>query len=940
MFSLITRKMFGSRNERILKKIAPLVTEINAFEAEISALDDAGLKAKTEEFKKRLADGATVDRLLPEAFAVVRETAKRILGERHYDVQLIGGIVLHQGKIPEMRTGEGKTLVATAPVYLNALTGKGVHVVTVNDYLAKRDAEWMGQIYRFLGLTVGVIQNGLTDEERRDAYNCDITYSTNNELGFDYLRDNMKYRVEEMVQRPYHYAIIDEVDSILIDEARTPLIISGPSEDSTDMYLKVDALIPKLDAEHIELDEKTKQAMLTDAGVEKIEELLREAELLTEGNLFDSVNMPTLHHVNVALRAHKAYTRDKEYIVKDDKVILIDEFTGRMMAGRRFSDGLHQALEAKEKVTVQRENQTLASITFQNFFRMYPKIAGMTGTALTEAGEFGEIYNLDVVEIPTHRPVARQDMDDDIYRTEAEKFASIVKLVKEAHARKQPVLVGTTSIEKSEKLSELFKKERIPHNVLNARHHEKEAQIVAQAGRPGAVTVATNMAGRGTDIKLGGNVEMLVADQLKGGETEEQIATLRQKIAGQVAKDKETVLQAGGLFVIASERHESRRIDNQLRGRSGRQGDPGASKFFISLEDDLMRIFGAERIDSVLVRLGIQEGQAIAHPWISTAIERAQKKVEAQHFDIRRNLLRFDNVMNDQRKVVYGQRRELMKSESLSDLIEEIIEETVLLTIERRIPAGSYKEQWALAELAEDLKALCGRDIPVAVWAEEEGVDEQDLANRILELVSEHWSKKRTDFVDSILQHPTVFGLDENSDMKFREQFARAVFADMERGVVLQMLDKAWKEHLLNLDHLRQGINLRGYAQRDPLNEYKAEAFALFRGMMDDYRASVAQTVLNLAVATSADLQKLQAPKKQEMRETRDDPALAELTGEPNVVGFGAKQAFRAEPIHKPVFDANDPATWTHTPRNAPCPCGSGKKYKHCHGAMALNRPA
>ncbi len=898
----------------------------------MQALSDDGLRAMTQTLKSRLAAGETLDAILPEAFATVREAAKRVLGERHYDVQLIGGIVLHEGTIPEMRTGEGKTLVATLPVYLNALTGRGVHVVTVNDYLAKRDAEWMGRVYRFLGLSVGIIQNTLSDDERRAAYACDITYSTNNELGFDYLRDNMKYRVEDMVQRPFNFAIIDEVDSILIDEARTPLIISGPAEDGTELYMRTDELVKQLDDNDIERDEKTKSVLLTDDGTEKIETLLRDAGLLTDGGLYDSVNMPLLHHVNVALRAHKAYARDKEYIVKDDKVILIDEFTGRMMTGRRFSDGLHQALEAKERVKVQRENQTLASITFQNFFRMYPKIAGMTGTALTEAGEFAEIYNLDVLEIPTHRAVARLDGDDEIYRSEREKFNAIMLLVKEAHAKKQPVLVGTTSIEKSETLSALFTREKIPHSVLNARHHAQEAQIVAQAGRLGAVTVATNMAGRGTDIKLGGNADMLLAAQIKGDETPEQIDALRIKIASQLAADKEKVLAAGGLFVIGTERHESRRIDNQLRGRAGRQGDPGASKFFISLEDDLMRIFGAERIDNVLVRLGITEGHAITHPWISTAIERAQKKVEAQHFDIRRNLLRFDNVMNDQRKVVYDQRRKLMSSESLSDIVADIIEEVTLLTVERHIPADTYKEKWDLSGLGDALQHLCGSPVPVSTWAAEEGIGEQELADKILGFINDHWATKKTDFINSVSYHPTLFGLPEGTTHDFAREFAKTMFLDMERSVVMQMLDKAWKEHLLNLDHLRQGISLRGYGQRDPLNEYKAEAFALFTAMLDDYRADVAKTVLNLNVVSADELQRLKTPKRVEVRETRIDPALqGNADDTDSVVGFPSSQARRA------AFDARDPSTWADTVgRNNPCPCGSGKKYKHCHGAVAV----
>ena len=933
MFNILARKIFGTRNDRLLKRLWPTVHKINALESSIAPLSDSELTAKTAEFKQRLANGETLDQILPEAFAVVRETAKRLLGERHYDVQLLGGIILHMGKIPEMRTGEGKTLVATAPVYLNALTGNGVHVVTVNDYLAKRDADWMGQIYRFLGLTVGCIQTTMDDQARRDAYACDITYSTNNELGFDYLRDNMKYTLEEMVHRPFNYAIIDEVDSILIDEARTPLIISGPSEDTTDMYVRVNGLIPRLTAEHFEKDEKQRQVILTDDGVGAIEDMLREAGILEDGTLYDTPNMPILHHVNKALQAHLIHRRDVDYIVKDKKIILIDPFTGRMMSGRRFSDGLHQALEAKEGVPVQRENQTLASVTFQNFFRMYPKMGGMTGTAMTEAGEFSEIYNLEVVEIPTHRPVSRKDHNDEIYRTSAEKNNAIVALVKEAHARKQPVLVGTTSIEKSEEISTLFKKEKIPHSVLNARHHEQEAQIVSQAGRSGMVTVATNMAGRGTDIKLGGSLEGLLKTQLKGDETPEQITAIREALKAEIEVDKATVMQAGGLFVIGTERHESRRIDNQLRGRSGRQGDPGASKFYISLDDDLMRIFGAERIDAVLQKLGIREGQAIYHPWINTAIERAQKKIEGQHFDARRHLLRFDNVMNDQRKVVYQQRQDLMKLDDLNDTVHEMIEDVILLQVENTIPANSYKEQWRLDDLQQALQSLTGHVFPVAEWSEQEGVGEQELADKVLEAIHAHHAIKKNLFIQSVEDHPQIFGLAEETTQSKRIEFAKKMLVDMERNVVLQLLDKAWKEHLLNLDHLRMGINLRGYAQRDPLNEYKVEAFALFQSMLSDYRYDVAQTLLSLAVSSSEELSMLRPMRPaQEFQATRIDPALAAMADEA-VAAPDTLQRPAVLTVRK-VMDVNDPTTWDATPRNDPCPCGSGKKYKHCHGAI------
>jgi preprotein translocase subunit SecA len=939
MFNTIARKIFGSRNDRLLKTYSRQVAAINAFEPAIEVLTDEQLKAKTDEFKQRLGNGETLDQLLPEAFAVVREASKRVSGERHYDVQLLGGIVLHEGKIPEMRTGEGKTLVSTGPVYLNALTGKGVHVVTVNDYLALRDSEWMGRIYRFLGLTVGCIQENMSPEDRKAAYACDITYSTNNQLGFDYLRDNMVYKFEDMVQRAPHYAIIDEVDSILIDEARTPLIISGPSEDTTDLYMRVNALIPQLTAEDIEHDEKTKSVLLTDEGTEKIEQLLKDAGMLTEGGLYDSQNMLLVHHTNQALRAHKAYQKDRDYIVKDGKIIIIDEFTGRMMSGRRFGEGLHQALEAKENVTVQRETQTLASITFQNFFRMYPKFAGMTGTALTEAGEFGEIYNLEVLAVPTNRPVQRLDTNDEIYRTAKEKNAAIVKLVKDAHERKQPVLVGTTSIEKSEQLSELFKREKIPHNVLNARQHEHEAYIVAQAGRPGAVMVATNMAGRGTDIKLGGNADMLLQHEISADANPEEIARRTAEIHAQIAIDKEIVNNAGGLYVVGTERHESRRIDNQLRGRSGRQGDPGASKFFISLEDDLMRIFGAERIDNVLQRLGIKEGQSIFHPWINTAIERAQKKVEAQHFDSRRHVLRFDNVVNDQRKVIYEQRRQLMAAENLNEMVNEIFEDVTLGLIEKHIPRNSYKEQWNIEGLHSDLEELMKSPLTIRELAEIEGIGEDELTDKILEIVESHWGQKQSDFLESVAQYPQLFGLDENSDESYRREFAQTMFNDMERSVVLQMLDKTWKEHLLNLDHLRQGINLRGYAQRDPLNEYKAEAFALFRNMLDDYRYEVAHTLLGHKVTTADDLRELQQLRTPtEMHETRFDPALGFDEADPAIAGMrGEPLAVLQRPHVKQAVDTTDPATWGQTPRNAPCPCGSGKKYKYCHGALAAN---
>src|SRR5579885_465082 len=798
MLARFARSLFGTANDRALKAYQRRVPAINALEPEMMALSDEALRGRTEEFRRRLAEGATLDDLLVEAFATVREAARRTLGLRHFDVQLVGGMVLHDGKIAEMKTGEGKTLVAVLPVYLNALTGKGVHVVTVNDYLARRDAEWMGHIYNFLGLSVGVIVHGLDDNERRAAYAADVTYGTNNEFGFDYLRDNMKFRLEEMVQRPFNYAIVDEVDSILIDEARTPLIISGPAEDSSELYRQVDKLIPHLQAEDFEKDEKQRTVTLTETGVERIEELLQQSGLMKSGTLYDIHNIALTHHVNQALRAHKLFARDTDYIVRDDKVVIIDEFTGRMMEGRRYSEGLHQALEAKEGVTIQNENQTLASITFQNYFRLYPKLAGMTGTAMTEATEFSEIYKLEVIEVPTNEPCIRQDTDDEVYRTTREKYDAIVEHVLECRRRQQPVLVGTVSIEKSEALSALFKKAKIPHNVLNARYHEQEAHIIAQAGRPGAVTIATNMAGRGTDIQLGGNLEMRLKTELANikdpAERERRAAAIRSEI--ETAHD--AVVKAGGLFVIGSERHESRRIDNQLRGRSGRQGDPGASKFYVSLEDDLMRIFGSERMDSMLQRLGLKEGEAIIHPWVNKALEKAQQKVEARNFEARKNILKFDDVMNDQRKVIYEQRRELMVVSDVSQTIKEMRQETIDRMVEQHIPANSYAEQWNAQGLHEEALRIFGLDLPIVDWAKEEGIAEQEIRDRLTAAVETRMAEKE-------------------------ERSGSEVMRFAEKSILLQLLDQQWKDHLLSLDHLRQGIWLRAHGQRDPLNEYKRE---------------------------------------------------------------------------------------------------------------------
>ena len=905
MFGALVRSIFGSSNDRVVRAMRKTVDAVNALEPGLAALDDEALKARTPWLKERIAKGEALDDLLVEAFATVREAAKRTLGQRHFDVQLMGGLVLHRGQIAEMKTGEGKTLVATLPVYLNALTGKGVHVVTVNDYLARRDAAWMGQVYGFLGLSVGVVVHGMTDEERRAAYACDVTYAMNSELGFDYLRDNMKFRLDQMSHRPFNYAIVDEVDSILVDEARTPLIISGPSEDLGDEYNLVDRLVPSLAAEDFEKDEKQRTVNFTEAGAEKIERLMREAGILRQGGLYDLANVGLVHHANQALRAHKLFTRDVDYIVKDGKVVIIDEFTGRMMEGRRYSEGLHQALEAKEHVEVQTENQTLASITYQNLFRMYPKLAGMTGTAMTEATEFAEIYKLEVVEIPTNVGVARKDEDDEVYRTMREKNAAIVALVEECRKRQQPVLVGTVSIEKSETLSAELEKKGIPHAVLNARFHEQEAQIISQAGKPGAVTIATNMAGRGTDIQLGGNLEMRVrhelADVADPAEREARIATIREEIAAA----REVVLKAGGLYVVGTERHESRRIDNQLRGRSGRQGDPGGSKFFLSLEDDLMRIFGSQRMETMLVKLGLKEGEAIVHPWINKALEKAQQKVEARNFEIRKQLLRFDDVMNDQRKVIYEQRRDLMRAEDVAERVAEYRHETVAEMIERCIPENAYAEQWDTATLQEGIQRLFGLELPVAEWAKEEGIAEEEIRTRVTDAVDRHMAEKTANIGVELMRMA-------------------------EKSILLQVLDQHWKEHLLNLDHLRQGIHLRGYAQRDPLNEYKKEAFELFEGMLGQVRESTTQILARLQVRSEEPvdplLQEPPPPDFSQLRETNVDPAL-DGDEQPDAEAQPRQRAGASA-------DPRDPSTWGKVARNASCPCGSGRKYKHCHGRV------
>jgi preprotein translocase subunit SecA len=833
---------------------------------------------------------------------VVREASKRVLGLRHFDVQLIGGMVLHDGKIAEMKTGEGKTLVATLPVYLNALNGLGVHVVTVNDYLARRDSEWMGQIYGFLGLTTGVIVHGLEDHERRAAYAADVTYGTNNEFGFDYLRDNMKYRLEDMVQRDFAFGIVDEVDSILIDEARTPLIISGPAEDSSDLYRRVDLVVRELvkDPETYEKDEKMRTVTLTEMGGERVEEMLGEAGIITEGNMYDIFNISVIHHVQQSLRSHTLFARDVDYIVRNDKVVIIDEFTGRMMEGRRYSEGLHQALEAKEGVTVQPENQTLASITFQNYFRLYPKLAGMTGTALTEADEFAEIYKLDVVEIPTNVPVIRKDTDDEVYRSAGEKYEAVATLIDEARSRGQPVLVGTTSIEKSEVISELLKKKGVPHKVLNARFHEQEAMIVSQAGAPGAVTIATNMAGRGTDIKLGGNVDMRLKIELAGIEDPAEKIRRDEAIRAEIAVNHDIVKQAGGLFVIGTERHESRRIDNQLRGRSGRQGDPGASRFFLSLEDDLMRIFGSDRMGGMLQRLGLKDGEAIVHPWINKALEKAQKKVEARNFDTRKNVLKYDDVMNDQRKEVYAQRREFMRAPDVAEVVADMRAEIISAMVARRIPEKAYAEQWETAELAEDVKRVLSLDLPIVEWGREEGIDETGIRERIERAADALMAAKAANFGPDLMRL-------------------------VEKNILLQILDQVWKEHLLALDHLRQGIGLRAYGQRDPLNEYKSEAFALFNGLLDELKERVTQMLARVEIGPEP----APMPPPPRMVESRAEPAMAEA-------GFAMASAEPARvtsiAMRGDSVDPNDLSTWRNSPRNAPCPCGSGRKFKHCHG--------
>ncbi|MFC6636117.1 preprotein translocase subunit SecA [Sulfitobacter sp. JBTF-M27] len=894
----IAKKVFGTPNDRKIKAVRPLVEQINALEPEFEKLSDDGLKDKTEELAKRAMSGESLDDLLPEAFANCREAARRTLGLRAFDTQLMAAVFLHQGNISEQKTGEGKTLTAALAAYLNALTGKSVHVVTVNEYLVRRDADWMGKVFSALGLTTGAAISGQSTEEKRAAYDCDITYATNNELGFDYLRDNMKSNLDEILQKHHNYAIVDEVDSILIDEARTPLIISGPAQDRSEMYVTIDKLIPELREEHYELDEKSRNVTFTDEGNEFLEELLHQHGLMEEGqSLYDPESTTIVHHVNQGLRAHKLFMKDKDYIVRDGEIMLIDEFTGRMMQGRRLSDGLHQAIEAKEGLSIMPENVTLASVTFQNYFRLYDKLAGMTGTALTEAEEFGEIYGLGVVEIPTNLPIARVDEDDAVYRSVGEKYKAMIEKAKEAHAKGQPCLIGTTSIEKSELLSQMLKAEGIEHNVLNARHHEQEAQIIADAGKLGAVTIATNMAGRGTDIQLGGNVEMKVLEAITA-DPDADPNEVRARIEAEHADEKRKVIEAGGLYVLASERHESRRIDNQLRGRSGRQGDPGRTSFFLSLEDDLMRIFGSERLEKVLTTLGLKEGEAIVHPWVNKSLERAQAKVEGRNFDIRKQLLKFDDVMNEQRKVIFGQRRDIMEADDLNEITTDMRHQVIDDLIDTYMPPKTYADQWDVKGFHDAVIEHLNMNLPIVEWCEEEGVDDEVIRERLIEATDKMMADKAE-----------IFG-DEN-------------MRNIEKQMLLQAIDTKWRDHLMTLEHLRSVVGFRGYAQRDPLNEYKNESFQLFESMLDSLRQEVTQKLAQIQPMTEEE----RAAMIEELRAQQAAMAAAASQSE-QIAGGPTEEAAEG-------FVEDDPSTWGNPGRNEMCPCGSGKKFKHCHGRLA-----
>ncbi|SEN10060.1 protein translocase subunit secA [Loktanella fryxellensis] len=909
--STIAKKVFGSTNDRKVKAVRPLIEKINGLEPAFAALSDDDIKARTRALQERARAGESLDDLLPEAFANCREAARRALGLRAFDTQLMGGIFLHQGNIAEMKTGEGKTLVATFPAYLNALSGKGVHIVTVNDYLARRDAEWMSKVYGALGLTTGVVVPQQPDAEKKVAYQCDVTYATNNELGFDYLRDNMRSELGQMYQRPHNFAIVDEVDSILIDEARTPLIISGPAQDRSQMYREIDLIVPGILPEHYTLDEKQRSVSFTDEGNDYIEQALSGRGLLPEGqSLYDPESVSLVHHTSQALKAHTLFAKDKDYIVRNDEVVLIDEFTGRMMTGRRLSDGLHQAIEAKEGVTIRPENVTLASVTFQNYFRLYAKLGGMTGTALTEADEFMEIYRLGVVEVPTNRPVQRQDEHDQVYRTAREKFEGVVKEIKVAHATGQPILVGTTSIEKSEALSTLLKAEGIAHNVLNARQHEQEAQIIADAGKLGAVTIATNMAGRGTDIQLGGNVELKVLEAL-AADPEANPDEVRARIEAEHADGKAQVLASGGLFVLATERHESRRIDNQLRGRSGRQGDPGRSSFFLSLDDDLMRIFGSERLDKVLSTLGMKEGEAIVHPWVNKSLERAQAKVEGRNFDIRKQLLKFDDVMNEQRKVIFGQRREIMEAQDLSEIVRDMRHQVIEDLVDDHMPPRSYPDQWDAEGLYAQTIAIVGVDVPVMTWAQEEGVDQEVMRERLEKASDDHMAEK---------------------EAAFGAQAIRSI----EKQVLLQTIDAKWREHLVTLEHLRSVVGFRGYAQRDPLNEYKTEGFQLFERLLDGLRLDVTQKLGQIQPMTQDQQAQMIAQLRLQQAPAAEPAPIAEpapADPAPQAVERATSSVVTGDATPRTGFVADGPRTWGTPTRNEPCPCGSGKKFKHCHGA-------